>query len=68
MQSCPRLGAGIFPLSIKRAVSAGNAHITTGFIGVQPARYPIDTICRWTGGPHEAVLTAALEPQARRAV
>ena len=29
MQSCPRPGAGIFPLSLKRAVSADNVHINT---------------------------------------
>jgi multidrug efflux pump subunit AcrB len=34
--------------------------ISTSFIGVQPASYPINTIHLWTSGPHEAVLTAAL--------
>ena len=53
---------------IKCEVGAGNIHITTGFIGVPPASYPIDTICLWTSGPHEAVLPVALKPQARRVV
>ncbi len=34
--------------------------ISSAFIGVQPASYPINTIHLWTGGPHEAVLTVAL--------
>lgn len=40
--------------------------ITTSFIGVQPPSYPINTIFLWTSGPHEAVLTVALKPEARR--
>jgi len=35
--------------------------ISSAFIGVQPASYPINTIHLWTGGPHEAVLTVALK-------
>ena len=35
--------------------------ISTAFIGVQPASYPINTIHLWTSGPHEAVLTVALK-------
>jgi multidrug efflux pump subunit AcrB len=50
---------------IKREVGADNVQITTGFIGVQPASYPINTIYLWTSGPHEAVLTVALKPEAR---
>ena len=38
--------------------------ITTGFVGVQPASYPINTIYLWTSGPHEAVLRVALKPGA----
>jgi hypothetical protein len=32
---------------------------------VQPASYPINTVYLWTSGPHEAVLTVALKPEAR---
>ncbi|MEO8662858.1 MAG: efflux RND transporter permease subunit, partial [Bryobacteraceae bacterium] len=49
---------------IKREVGADNVAITTGFIGVQPASYPINTIYLWTSGPHEAVLLVALKPSA----
>ncbi len=36
--------------------------ITTSFVGVQPASYPINTIYLWTSGPHEAVLLVSLKP------
>ncbi|OYW11427.1 MAG: hypothetical protein B7X34_03190 [Acidobacteriia bacterium 12-62-4] len=38
--------------------------ISSAFIGVQPASYPINTIFLWTSGPHEAVFQVALKPQA----
>jgi multidrug efflux pump subunit AcrB len=47
---------------IKAEAGAGNVVISTGFIGVQPASYPINTIYLWTSGPHEAVLRVALKP------
>ncbi|HUQ95716.1 MAG TPA: efflux RND transporter permease subunit [Bryobacteraceae bacterium] len=47
---------------IKAAVGADKVRITTGFIGVQPASYPINTVFLWTGGPHEAVVKCALQP------
>ena len=50
---------------IREEAGPGNVTITTGFIGVQPPNYPINTIFLWTGGPHEAVLRAALRPEAR---
>src|SRR5581483_4342026 len=37
-----------------------NIAITLGFVGTQPASYPINTIHLWTSGPQEAVLTVAL--------
>lgn len=51
---------------IKREVGPEGIAISTGFIGVQPASYPINTVFLWTSGPHEAVLTVALTPEARR--
>ncbi|MBX5495684.1 MAG: efflux RND transporter permease subunit [Bryobacteraceae bacterium] len=50
---------------IKREVGPENVEISTGFIGVQPASYPVNTIYLWTSGPHEAVLTVALKPGAK---
>jgi len=50
---------------IRDTVGSENVQITTSFIGVQPASYPINTIYLWTSGPHEAVLLLALKPEAR---
>jgi multidrug efflux pump subunit AcrB len=50
--------------AIKHEVGPDNVQITTGFIGVQPPNYPINTIYLFTSGPHEAVLTVALKPSA----
>ncbi|HYO83322.1 MAG TPA: efflux RND transporter permease subunit [Bryobacteraceae bacterium] len=50
---------------IRREVGPDRIAITTSFIGVQPASYPINTVFLWTSGPHEAVLTVALTPEAR---
>src|SRR5262249_12954889 len=49
---------------IEQAVGKDNLQISTGFIGVQPASYPINTIYLWTSGPQEAVLLVALKPTA----
>ena len=48
---------------IKQEVGADNVVISTAFIGVQPASYPINTIYLWTSGPHEAVLLVSLSPE-----
>ena len=53
---------------IRREIGPENVAITTAFIGVQPASYPINTIFLWTSGPHEAVLTLALKPDAREGI
>jgi len=50
---------------IEAEVGPENVQITTGFIGVQPASYPINTIYLWTSGPHEAVLKVAIKPEAK---
>ncbi len=47
---------------LKEEVGANNVRITTAFIGVQPASYPINTVHLWTGGPHEVVMRCALQP------
>jgi len=51
---------------IRNEIGPDNVEITTGFIGVQPASYPINTVFLWTSGPHEAVLTVALKPAVRK--
>jgi multidrug efflux pump subunit AcrB len=47
---------------MRREIGGDNVAITSGFIGVQPASYPINTVYLWTSGPHEAVLLIALKP------
>lgn len=47
--------------TIKAEAGADNVDITLGYIGTQPASYPVNTIHLWTSGPHEAVLTIALK-------
>jgi multidrug efflux pump subunit AcrB len=49
---------------IKQEAGEKNVRITTDFVGVQPASYPINTIYLFTSGPHEAVLKVALQPGA----
>jgi multidrug efflux pump subunit AcrB len=50
---------------MRQEIGPEKVAITTSFIGVQPASYPINTIFLWTSGPHEAVLTVALKPEGR---
>ncbi|MFA5910769.1 MAG: efflux RND transporter permease subunit [Vicinamibacterales bacterium] len=52
--------------AVKNEVGADNVSISTAFIGVQPASYPINTIYLWTSGPHEAVLLVSLTAEASR--
>jgi multidrug efflux pump subunit AcrB len=49
---------------IRNAAGAENVSLTLGYVGTQPASYPIDTIYLWTSGPQEAVLQVALKPGA----
>ena len=46
--------------AIGREAGAGNVEITLGFVGVQPASFPVNLIHLWTSGSHEAVLRVAL--------
>jgi multidrug efflux pump subunit AcrB len=50
---------------INKVVGAENVLISTAFIGVQPASYPINTIYLFTSGPQEAVMKIALKPRVR---
>jgi multidrug efflux pump subunit AcrB len=49
---------------IKERVGLRNVEITTGFIGVQPPSYPINTIYLFTSGQHEAILGVSLKSSA----
>jgi multidrug efflux pump subunit AcrB len=46
---------------IKNAAGPENVDITTDYVGVQPASYPVNTIFLFTSGQHEAVLRVALK-------
>ena len=46
--------------AIKQEAGPSNVRISTDFVGVQPASYPINTIYLFTSGPQEAVLKVAL--------
>ncbi|HZS44202.1 MAG TPA: efflux RND transporter permease subunit [Blastocatellia bacterium] len=48
--------------TIKAEAGASNVEITLGYIGIQPASYPVNSIYLWTSGPQEAVLLVALRP------
>ncbi len=49
---------------IRQTLGAENVVISTAFIGVQPAAYPINTIYLFTSGPHETVMKVAFKPTA----
>lgn len=49
---------------IRREVGPQNVGMTLGFVGVQNAQYPINTIYLWTSGPEEAVMQIQLNPKA----
>ena len=49
---------------IKNDVGPENVDITTDYVGVQPASYPVNTILLFTSGEHEAVLRVALKADA----
>ncbi len=51
---------------IKKTVGPENVEITTGFIGVPPPSYPINTIYLFSSGQHEAVLGVALKASGPR--
>jgi multidrug efflux pump subunit AcrB len=50
---------------VKQEVGPENVLISTAFIGVQPASYPINTIYLWTSGPQEAVMLVAVNPDVK---
>jgi multidrug efflux pump subunit AcrB len=43
-----------------REEAKGQVEITIGYVGTQPASYPVNTIHQWTSGPHEAILLVKL--------
>ncbi len=49
---------------IQKQVGGGNLQSSLAFIGVQPSAFPVNLIYLWTSGPHEAVMQAAIKPEA----
>ncbi|PWT90828.1 MAG: acriflavin resistance protein [Blastocatellia bacterium] len=47
---------------IRQEAGPDKVAITLGFVGAQPASYPINSIYLWTSGPQEAVILVALRP------
>jgi multidrug efflux pump subunit AcrB len=50
---------------IQREAGDGNVASTLGYVGLQAASYPINTVFLWTGGPQDAVFQIALNPRAK---
>jgi multidrug efflux pump subunit AcrB len=49
---------------IGQETGANNLQITSDFVGVVPSSYPVDLIHLFTSGPQEAIIQAAVKPQA----
>jgi multidrug efflux pump subunit AcrB len=45
---------------IRDEAGPGNVAITLGYVGTQPASFPVNTIHLWTSGPQEAALLISL--------
>src|SRR5581483_11521972 len=52
--------------AIHRTVGPDKVEITSDFVGVVPASYPVDLIHLFTSGPQEAILQVGLKPDASR--
>jgi multidrug efflux pump subunit AcrB len=51
---------------IQQAAGKENVLITSDFMGVVPASYPVDLIHLFTSGPQEAIIQVALKPETSR--
>src|ERR1039458_6892980 len=50
--------------TIQQEAGDGNVESTLGYVGLQAASYPINTIYLFTSGPHEAIIRVALRSDA----
>ena len=48
--------------AVDQIVGPENVEKSIAFVGVQPSSFPVNLIFLWTGGPHEAVMRVALNP------
>ena len=46
--------------TIRAEAGQDNVEVTLGYVGTQPASYPVNTIHLWTNGPQEAVINVRL--------
>ncbi len=46
--------------AIREEAGAEKVEVTLGYVGTQPASYPVNTIHLWTNGPQEAVINVKL--------
>jgi multidrug efflux pump subunit AcrB len=51
---------------IRKQAGPDNVQITSDFVGVVPASYPVDLIHLFTSGPQEAIIQIAVKPNAPR--
>ena len=49
--------------AVSDIVGPENVEKSIAFVGVQPSSFPVNLIFLWTGGPHEAVVRIALNPE-----
>ncbi|MEZ5394762.1 MAG: efflux RND transporter permease subunit [Bryobacterales bacterium] len=49
--------------AVEEIVGPENVEKSIAFVGVQPSSFPVNLIVLWTGGPHEAVMRVALNPE-----
>ena len=49
--------------AVSDIVGPENVEKSIAFVGVQPSSFPVSLIFLWTGGPHEAVMRIALNPE-----
>jgi multidrug efflux pump subunit AcrB len=50
---------------IERQTGAGGVTTSIGYVGVVPPSFPINCVYHWSGGPEEAVLRIALNPNSK---
>jgi multidrug efflux pump subunit AcrB len=51
--------------TIEQEAGDGNIESSLGYVGLQPASYPINTVYLWTSGSQEAIFRVALRPGAK---
>ena len=48
--------------AIDQEVGVNNLDLSLGYVGVQGASYPINTVFLWTSGPQQAIINVGLKP------